>query len=659
MKGTKTIDQNIVFTANTTNKVAPILSTKILENSSYLESKVRNIKMASQKPTQEDVTEKTHLRATQKIETENVKAGEYFETIKPTRAKKEMEMKIAQTIISPGEVEGVSMGVITNKSGPQKSSSAMSFNRPKRGFVSSLEDSENDRIKNYKDQKFNESIRKKEKNKTGRSYNQIEENLSKIAKVTVSSDSNETIKSSPTLTSSNFRVSREEENRKAGSDIQDIITGIVNILNGKGTKQMDSGKPRPPRPSGTRINNRGPPRIADVPPLDFDGPPSYRPLPPPPPKRIPPPYPFDRPQSMPSIPLPPQPQTPSTSKLPSHPFIEGVPIPEFVIPDRPTSRPLYNRPPENIHLEYDTISMSEPMDTHNFPSAIQYNTSSRPQISLTMVEATTRRTSFLSTKFPPIGQDNFNHFNSSTSNIPKAPVNNSYAAAESNKVKQSEPKLQFGVNSVTKISDNEQVGSSNTKTQLDTTESPQSSEPVTIIFKETNNKTKAPVKLIETMIDNNSNVSNTQIKDKVPIQTTTNQPVQRDTSDSTTEIDEPFKPSSNISLLFDTKESVEVPEIEINKTKSTAQIKTTSTEVVPIKKGTEIVRLQNDTDKIELELELPVLLEPSDGIGEATPILESSIPDFSYLPNYQTKVPTASLTPSRTSQQPTIKGKTL
>lgn len=82
---------------------------------------------------------------------------------------------------------------------------------------------------------------------------------------------------------------------------------------------------RPLRPLSTRINNRGPPRISDVPalPPDFDVP--SQPLPissmqqKPPVSmsttRIPTPYPFD---------LPPQ----NTS--PVKPYLNGVPLPEKV-----------------------------------------------------------------------------------------------------------------------------------------------------------------------------------------------------------------------------------------------------------------------------------------------------------------------------------------
>lgn len=117
--------------------------------------------------------------------------------------------------------------------------------------------------------------------------------------------------------------SHNGDERKGNPDIQDIITGIVKLLNGNVKVQAGVGPPvqsgiRPPRPLGTRINNRGPPRITDLPEIM---------PPPPPPTRIPPPYPFDRP------PLPPQPAgIQSSSNSGSVPFVTGVPLPEQVVP---------------------------------------------------------------------------------------------------------------------------------------------------------------------------------------------------------------------------------------------------------------------------------------------------------------------------------------
>ncbi|KAK2580385.1 hypothetical protein KPH14_006140 [Odynerus spinipes] len=124
--------------------------------------------------------------------------------------------------------------------------------------------------------------------------------------------------------------------RQANPDIQDIITGIVKLLNGN--VNVAANTVRPLRPvQATRINNRGPPRISDVPPLppDFDTPGMN---PPPPPD---PPYPFDK---------PPSPDRHQINQLPPErplrPFLNGVPLPEQIVP--PGNRPWsWNRPGGN------------------------------------------------------------------------------------------------------------------------------------------------------------------------------------------------------------------------------------------------------------------------------------------------------------------------
>uniref|UniRef100_A0A1A9WPB4 EGF-like domain-containing protein n=1 Tax=Glossina brevipalpis TaxID=37001 RepID=A0A1A9WPB4_9MUSC len=101
-------------------------------------------------------------------------------------------------------------------------------------------------------------------------------------------------------------------------DIQDIITGIVKLLNGNVNVHANTQGIR--RPTASRINNRGPPRISDVQtmPLEYDGhKPSGGVT-----SMRPPPYPFDR---------------------PDRPFITGVPIPEQIVPYRPNF--VSNRPP--------------------------------------------------------------------------------------------------------------------------------------------------------------------------------------------------------------------------------------------------------------------------------------------------------------------------
>nr|XP_014085266.1 mucin-5AC isoform X3 [Bactrocera oleae] len=110
--------------------------------------------------------------------------------------------------------------------------------------------------------------------------------------------------------------------QNSNPDIQDIITGIVKLLNGNVNVHANTQGLR--RPSASRINNRGPPRISDVQTLPIDYDTQKKPLG----SSIrPPPYtgPFDRPE---------------------RPFITGVPIPEQIVPLRPgfiSQRPPWHR----------------------------------------------------------------------------------------------------------------------------------------------------------------------------------------------------------------------------------------------------------------------------------------------------------------------------
>ncbi|KAJ8962470.1 hypothetical protein NQ314_005707 [Rhamnusium bicolor] len=132
---------------------------------------------------------------------------------------------------------------------------------------------------------------------------------------------------------------QQGKGRQANPDIQDIITGIVKLLNGNVNVQANTAPAagRPLRPLSTRINNRGPPRITDVPalPPDFDVP---APLPPPPlgqmppplsPTRLPTPYPFD---------------VPHHNMSPVRPFggPSSIPLSDQVIPG--SKRPGFYRP---------------------------------------------------------------------------------------------------------------------------------------------------------------------------------------------------------------------------------------------------------------------------------------------------------------------------
>lgn len=62
-------------------------------------------------------------------------------------------------------------------------------------------------------------------------------------------------------------VAEERQNNNPNADIQDIITGIVKLLNGNVNLQANTQypQPTPPRRFATRINNRGPPRIPEYP----------------------------------------------------------------------------------------------------------------------------------------------------------------------------------------------------------------------------------------------------------------------------------------------------------------------------------------------------------------------------------------------------------
>lgn len=106
-------------------------------------------------------------------------------------------------------------------------------------------------------------------------------------------------------------------------DIQDIITGIVKLLNGNVNVHANTQSTR--RPVHTRINNRGPPRLSENPPsqLDYENMPTG--------SMRPPPYPFERPEG------------------PARPFLTGVPIPEQIVPSMQQNyRPGFisqNRPP--------------------------------------------------------------------------------------------------------------------------------------------------------------------------------------------------------------------------------------------------------------------------------------------------------------------------
>lgn len=113
-------------------------------------------------------------------------------------------------------------------------------------------------------------------------------------------------------------------------DLREFISGFVKYLNGN--VPVSNGMSKPAR---NRINNRGPPKISDLPAIILEPglQPSLQP-PPPPTAHDPPPYPFEKP-------------IPTPDKHIVKPFVSGVPIPELLIPtDYPsTSIPASLRPP--------------------------------------------------------------------------------------------------------------------------------------------------------------------------------------------------------------------------------------------------------------------------------------------------------------------------
>jgi hypothetical protein len=206
-------------------------------------------------------------------------------------------------------------------------------------------------------------------------------NVSQIAEESIKKETE-----TPGLPSATFRSNYNE--RKTSPDIQDIITGIVKLLNGNVKVQANPNLPpggligggRPLRPLSTRINNRGPPRITDVPPLppDFDTsgphpeishhPPTLIPFQSS--SRLPPPYPFDRPPVI--VPLPPQPS--ENHHHPDHPFMTGVPLPEQVVPVSNSNNG--NKPPGNQAI----VRPQRPRPPRPRPSSKpNWNNNRRPQ----------------------------------------------------------------------------------------------------------------------------------------------------------------------------------------------------------------------------------------------------------------------------------------
>ncbi|KAI5634684.1 calcium-binding EGF domain-containing protein [Phthorimaea operculella] len=174
----------------------------------------------------------------------------------------------------------------------------------------------------------------------------------------------------PTAVQPIFATASLKDQGRQNTEIQNIITGIVKLLNGNVNVQANSQllNGRPGRPMNSRINNRGPPRISDVPLLpDFD-----KPITPPGhvfvPTKTPPPYPFDRPPHH-GVNLPEQIVPPMSYRPGLH-----RPIPPW---QRPRPRPPTRRP-------YPGLPMHKPMPP--LPQSLPDLDDSKPDEELTISE---------------------------------------------------------------------------------------------------------------------------------------------------------------------------------------------------------------------------------------------------------------------------------
>lgn len=142
----------------------------------------------------------------------------------------------------------------------------------------------------------------------------------------------------------------EERQNNPNADIQDIITGIVKLLNGNVNVHANTQySPPPTRRYATRINNRGPPRISEMPIIlpviddKFSNIPPQKTTPYPNGIRKPPtvPYPFD----MPPPPPPPQQQSPEKPLRNEHPMMAHN---KLMSTNRPPWHGSRTRPPIQI-----------------------------------------------------------------------------------------------------------------------------------------------------------------------------------------------------------------------------------------------------------------------------------------------------------------------
>ncbi|XP_068621790.1 uncharacterized protein pwn [Battus philenor] len=216
-----------------------------------------------------------------------------------------------------------------------------------------------------------------------------------------------------------FATATHREQGRQNSEIQNIITGIVKLLNGNVNVQANTQllNGRPGRPMASRINNRGPPKISDVPPLpELDQiitPPAYAFHP----TKTPPPYPFDRPpyhgvnlpeQIVPPVsphrpgfirPLPswPRPRPWPPNRRP-HP---GLPIYKPTPPPPPIDIPNYDdRPEDEVDNENETSQNNihhedKEKEHQSLPSTS--TEAAQEEVQLTSTEATTTSTSTTTT----------------------------------------------------------------------------------------------------------------------------------------------------------------------------------------------------------------------------------------------------------------------
>lgn len=561
LRDTRTRSEDVIneVVSDTTENDIVITPTEILGNSSY--EKITGRDEEELKTTEIEVSERqkeTEVGENDISRSDFHGSRNYYEVIKPTKTASIREEKIAKSAFS-GEAEGVSM----TRSRPRTEASEK---------------------KSYKDgpekrKIYGDTSKYPEKQRSGK--NQIEKSLGKIAKIAlddVKKDAQE--KEKP---KEGNRRSRDEENRKASPDIQDIITGIVKILNGKtNSNHVEGSTIRPPRPTSTRINNRGPPRISDVPPLDFDPPPSFVPLPPPPPKRVPPPYPFDVPPPFPNIPLPPQPLKPGHSKLPSHPFIDGVPLPELVVPGK-QPKP-----------EYDTISVSVP-DNKKYPPLTLNATINHPPTLKNVTLAI-------------------------ESHIPSGNIIPLHSV--SNKTDHKEVTDKPAVNKIPlqNISPSNSNNGNKTGNKRVRPRPPVRPRPVFNTTRTTSTSTSTPIKM-----KNTTDILSPSIEPQ--LNTTTETKVS-----STTEEPEP-EVATEVRLeqqnVTDVATDLPVPEPSSN---------------YSIIELTLSHNISHEPPVVMAEDDLPILLEPTAGIGEATPVLESSVPEVS---SFSVELSTPTLSSSR------------